>query len=456
METRANYATIGLFTLAVIVACFAFVYWLARYDESGVRKPMRILVPGSVTGLATGSQVLFNGIRIGDVTSLRINPDDPNQVETMVSVDPNQPIKDDTKVSVGVQGLTGLAYIDFRGGTAGKPSIFAQEGIPTLTAQGSGLQDVIASAQDVIAKVNTAVDQVNGILSTADPKIQASLTNVQKFTDALSKNSDGVEDFMGNVSDLSKKIGSLSGNLEGLVKRADGILAAVDPAKVSSTLDSVNQVTEKLAASSESFPKIIANVEKVSGQLSQTLDDAQKIVQAVQVEAVKNTITDISTIARRVQTATVDIDKIVANADKTVADARDFVAFVKDKQPQVDQIVADSGQLMQRLNAASARLDTILGKAQDMLTDPQGKSFFAEATAAAHSIRIIAEAFQGRADQIASNLASFSGQGLRNVNSLVEQLRRATASFDQTVTTIGSNPQGVIFGNPTVKDYNRK
>jgi len=55
METRANYATIGLFTLAVVVACFAFVYWLARYDESGNRKALRILIPGSVTGLANGS-----------------------------------------------------------------------------------------------------------------------------------------------------------------------------------------------------------------------------------------------------------------------------------------------------------------------------------------------------------------------------------------------------------------
>ncbi len=137
METRANYATIGVFTLAVIVACFAFVYWLARYDESGTRKPLRILIPGSVTGLANGSQVLFNGIRIGDVTTLRINPQDPNQVEAMVSVDPNQPIKADTKATVGVQGLTGIASIELRGGTATLPSIFDDTEIPTLVASGS-------------------------------------------------------------------------------------------------------------------------------------------------------------------------------------------------------------------------------------------------------------------------------------------------------------------------------
>ena len=456
METRANYATIGLFTLAVLVACFAFVYWLARYDESGVRKPMRVLIPGSVTGLATGSQVLFNGIRIGDVTTLRINPDNPNQVEAMVSVDPNQPIKSDTKASVGVQGITGIASIEFRGGTASLPSIFDDQEIPTLIAQGSGLNDIIESAQDLLKKVNGTVDRVNSVLDTAEPSVTATLSNVQKFTGALADNSDGVNDFLANVSDLSKKIGSLSGNLQGLVGKADGILAAVDPTKVANTINQIDSVTAKLSASADGFPQIVDNVKHVSEQLSATLDSAQKIVESVQVEAVKSTIQDIATVARRVQTATVDVNKIVSDAGIAVSDARDFVGFVKRQQPQVDQIVANTDQLMARLNQASGRLDSILGGAEDLVKDPNGKNFFKEAAAAATSIRKVADAFSGRADEISNNLASFTGQGLRNVDQLVNQLQRATAQFNKTLNSVQSNPQGFVFGNPTVKEYNRK
>jgi len=193
METRANYATIGLFTLGVIIACFAFVYWLARYDESGTRRPMRILIPGAVTGLATGSQVLFNGIRIGDVTKLRINEQDPNEVEAMVSVDPTQPIKRDTKVSIGVQGLTGIASIEFIGGSPGEPNLFDEPGIPTLTAKAGGLQDLMATAQQVLDKVNSATTRINSILDTAEPSVNTSLKNVETFTDALAKNSAGVD-----------------------------------------------------------------------------------------------------------------------------------------------------------------------------------------------------------------------------------------------------------------------
>ena len=456
METRANYATIGLFTIGVIVACFVFVYWLARYDESGIRKPMRILIPGSVTGLAPGSQVLFNGIRIGEVRTLRINPEDPNEVEAMVGVDPNQPIKADTKATLGIQGLTGIAFIELKGGSGKLPNLLDQPGIPTLEAQGSGLQDLIASAQELVTKVNTAVDRVNGFIDTAEPSLTTSIKNVQTFTDALAENSAGVKEFMSNFGDLSTKIGSLSESLNGAVAKADKIISAVDPSKVAETIENVEKVTKRLSDSSEAFPEIIANVRQISGQLEKALDGAQQIISAIQVEAVKSTINDIATVARRVQTATVDVDKIVADAGKTVSDAKDFVATVKGKQADIDLIIDNTRDMVQKLNAASTRIDGILGKVQDLVTDPNGKNFFTEATAAAASIRKVAEAFQGRAGQIADNLANFTGQGLRNVDGLVDQLRRTTTQFDRTLNSIQSNPQRFIFGNPSVQDYNRK
>ncbi|WP_029073994.1 MlaD family protein [Kaistia adipata] len=456
METRANYATIGLFTIGVIVACFVFVYWLARYDESGIRKPMRILIPGSVTGLAPGSQVLFNGIRVGEVRTLRINPADPNEVEAMVGVDPNQPIKADTRATLGIQGLTGIAFIELKGGSGKLPNLLDQPGIPTLEAQGSGLQDLIASAQELVTKVNTAVDRVNGFIDTAEPSLTTSIKNVQTFTDALAENSAGVKEFMSNFGDLSTKLGSLSESLGGAVAKADKIISAVDPSKVAETIDNVGKVTKRLSDSSDAFPEIIANVKQISEQLETALQGAQQIITAIQVEKVKSTINDIATIARRVQDATVDVNKIVSDAGKTVADAKDFVANVKNKQADINLIVDNTRDMVQKLNAASTRIDGILGKVQDLVTDPNGKNFFAEATAAAASIRKVAEAFQGRASQIADNLANFTGQGLRNVDGLVDQLRRTTTQFDRTLNSIQSNPQRLIFGNPTVQDYNRK
>jgi phospholipid/cholesterol/gamma-HCH transport system substrate-binding protein len=79
METRARYALIGLFMLAVILASFGFVYWLENKGGFAERKTYQVRFQGSVSGLLIGSAVLFNGIRVGEVTHLTLSADAPTR-----------------------------------------------------------------------------------------------------------------------------------------------------------------------------------------------------------------------------------------------------------------------------------------------------------------------------------------------------------------------------------------
>ena len=135
METRARYALIGLFMLAVILASFGFVYWLENKGGFAERKTYQVRFQGSVSGLLIGSAVLFNGIRVGEVTHLTLSADAPDQVTATIGVDPNTPIMSDTEVGLETQGLTGGAAVTLRGGTAGSPLPLADGGtMPVLTA----------------------------------------------------------------------------------------------------------------------------------------------------------------------------------------------------------------------------------------------------------------------------------------------------------------------------------
>ena len=69
METRAPYALIGLFVLAAIAAGFGFVYWLHNSGGLTERTVYRVRFENTVSGLLTGAAVLFNGIRVGEVTA---------------------------------------------------------------------------------------------------------------------------------------------------------------------------------------------------------------------------------------------------------------------------------------------------------------------------------------------------------------------------------------------------
>src|SRR6266508_1844466 len=100
METRARYVLIGLFTLAMIATGFGFVYWLNHGGGLSEQTAFRIRFDSSVSGLRAGSAVLFNGIRVGEVTELTLSPTNPQQVTVAIAVERNTPIRADTEIAI--------------------------------------------------------------------------------------------------------------------------------------------------------------------------------------------------------------------------------------------------------------------------------------------------------------------------------------------------------------------
>ena len=107
METRANYVTVGFFTLLVMLAAFGFVYWEAGLSQKYDTADLQIRIPGSASGLARGSAVLFNGVRVGDITRVFLDPGNPQLAIAQAVVDRRTPIKRSTKADVSITGLAG-------------------------------------------------------------------------------------------------------------------------------------------------------------------------------------------------------------------------------------------------------------------------------------------------------------------------------------------------------------
>jgi phospholipid/cholesterol/gamma-HCH transport system substrate-binding protein len=195
METRARYALIGLFMLAVIGASFGFVYWLENKGGFGERETYRVQFESSVSGLLVGSAVLFNGIRVGDVTGIALNPAAPQQVIATISVVKHTPIREDTQVNVEQQGLTGGVAVTLTGGTSTMP-IAANGGVPTLIAPPGVGQDWTQSARD-------AFQQVEAILNENAKPLNEAIENIEVFTDALARNSDKVDGILAGIERMT-------------------------------------------------------------------------------------------------------------------------------------------------------------------------------------------------------------------------------------------------------------
>ena len=193
METRARYALIGLFILAVIIASFAFVYWLENKGGFGERTAYQVRFGGSVSGLLVGSSVLFNGIRVGEVTGLGLDPQHPEQVVATIAVDPGTPIRSDTQVGIETQGLTGGAAVTLRGGSATADIVPAQG---VLTASPQAGQDWTQAARD-------AFQQVDDVLAENSEALHSAITNIDTFADALARNSDKVDGILAGLERMT-------------------------------------------------------------------------------------------------------------------------------------------------------------------------------------------------------------------------------------------------------------
>jgi phospholipid/cholesterol/gamma-HCH transport system substrate-binding protein len=183
METRAPYALIGLFVLAAIGAVFGFVYWMQNTGGLGERAIYRVRFEHSVAGILAGSAVTFNGIRVGEVTDLRVLPENPQQVMATISVSPATPVRSDTQASLDIQGLTGIAVVALNGGSPASPPLKSSDGQPPLL-----VADPMAW-QSMTQAARSALQRVDSVLADNSQPLKETIANLRTFSDALARNS---------------------------------------------------------------------------------------------------------------------------------------------------------------------------------------------------------------------------------------------------------------------------
>ncbi len=270
MENRAHYALIGMFTLAVVAAAFAFVWWFNLSQGAAQLTTVRLVFTGSVSGLSRGSVVRFNGLRVGEVTEIALVPDDPGRVTAMIEVDPSTPLKTDTRARLEYSGLTGVATVQLTGGTRTAAQLTTPdgEGVPTIIADRSDFQDILETVQRIAGRTDEVLTKAEKLFTDNEAAIGSTLRNVETFSQALADNSQGVSAFLTSVGDAGGRIATLSVQLERLAADADTLLRGVDPASLNRTLGNVENITQTLADNRQSIGTFITDASATAKSLS--------------------------------------------------------------------------------------------------------------------------------------------------------------------------------------------
>lgn len=279
MERDAHYAAVGIATIALLAALAVFSIWLARLQFNNDFDVYDIVFYGPVRGLSEGGEVHFNGIRVGEVTDLNLDPEKGDQVIARIRVDATTPVRVTSRAQLEPQGITGLNYIQI---TAGNPQSailktqYRDNVVPVIQSQPSPIAELLSGSGTVLAQTVDALNRINRVLSD---------DNVRSFSTSLK-----------NIESLSTELEARKGMLQQLeqaLTRANSAVAEYEALAVSTrgiiegdgreAVANVNAAAEEARAAVAAINRIATGAEgPVNEFVTNGLPQMQQAIQGVE------------------------------------------------------------------------------------------------------------------------------------------------------------------------------
>jgi len=451
METKANYSVVGFFILVVLAAGAGFIYWMQEYGRQGPVAELVVRIPGSANGLSIGSPVRFNGIQVGSIKKLLIDPKDPRYTIANTEVKANTPVYKSTTAKLELQGLTGAGYIELSSNGAEKGPNILQEAIDNdtyaeLTADRSSLANLLTTADRIMKRLDSTVGQVQGVVDQMSGPLTETVKNVESFTAVLADNSDEIGNFLQAAGKLSDTVDGLSSSLDTTLASLNKVIEAVDPDQVSTIIDNAGTITTNVASASKNLDSVIDEFSGAVDTYRQFGAEADKAFKRV------NEIVD-AVDPQKVGSSVDDLAEVLAESKAAVASIRQVADNVNARSDDIDNAIANVSELSTKLNSASTKLITVLTRVDEILGSDDTESLSDQARATLTSVQQAAETLNARIGPILNNLDNFSGSGLRDVRGLIDDTRQTVNSLDRTVQELSRDPQRLIFGGQDVKSY---
>lgn len=227
MEYRRNEIRAGIFLLLSFVILVVMVFVVSDIQSLFRKKKEVKVIFAFSDGIEKNAPVRYAGMKIGKVESLRIAPEQIDQIEVVLSVYRDTVIKRDTKASIKTLGLVGGKYVELGSGTPQSKQLGENE---VLRGEESlKLEDLTKAALTVVAKLQNIATNLDRALG--DPALSKSLkTTVENLQEVsanmkiMTSSKEEVAQGLKNLPDLLKKLDESANNLKEITEKSDKIL----------------------------------------------------------------------------------------------------------------------------------------------------------------------------------------------------------------------------------------
>jgi len=275
METKVNLGLVGAFVLLLGTALLGGVLWLAsgglwqkKFDT------YLAVVQESVAGLNINAPVKYNGVELGRVRRIELDPQDPQRVNLYLELERGAPIKQDTVAVLKSQGLTGIAYVDLSGGAPGSAALTVRPGarypeIATKSSLSTQLENVLTR---VLARLDGSAESVNAFLSEKNQQAFANaLTDMARISRTLAERGPQIDaaivDGAHTLRQSARASDQLSATLERLGKSADALARMGD--NVTQTSQFAGETVRGIGADAQRFgDQTLPELERLLGELN--------------------------------------------------------------------------------------------------------------------------------------------------------------------------------------------
>lgn len=313
METKANYVLIGAFVFLAAGALALFTLWIAGNPFSRSFKDYDVIFSGPVNGLSEGGEVRFNGIKVGEVTTLRLDRQDPNRVIAHIRVEGQTPVRTDSVAQLNFQGITGVTFIQILAGDPSAPLLESVSGeIPQIPTSRTLVDELFSGGQDLLSVSGDTIRKVNEMLSDENLlHLRSTLAGIDKAVNKIAAE-DGIIDeatrAMANINTavvalesaartfdtaantLATDFHTLSTDASGALQKLDPVLddAKTAMGQLSETVTAINQdmtpaatrAIRQVGHTAADLRVILQRIEDVLGEIEQ--DPSQFIYQQPQ------------------------------------------------------------------------------------------------------------------------------------------------------------------------------